>query len=104
MDTILVLEGEAREEIWLSVRADGRLKFRRLMKAGERRRWEAKDGFEVRLGKPRGIALTFQGKAVDNTAWKRVPIDLVFSKEGIDVVKRILLPAVTPVPVDSVGE
>jgi len=73
------------------------------MKAGERRRWEAKDGFEVRLGKPRGIALTFQGKAVDNTAWKRAPIDLVFSKEGIDVVKSMRRPAVTPAQVDSVG-
>ena len=101
-DSILVLEGEAREEVWLSVQSDGGSKEQRIMKAGERQRWEAKDRFEVTLGKPRGIALVFRGKAVDNTAWNRAPIHLMFSREGVQVVEKKRPPSETPASVDSV--
>jgi len=101
-DSILILEGAALEDIWLSVRADGQLKIYRLMKVGEQRRWEAKDRFEVTLGKPKRIALMFRGKAVDNRRWNRVPVHLVFSREGVQIVGEMGRPAGTPASVDSV--
>ncbi|RKY68610.1 MAG: hypothetical protein DRP97_06110 [Candidatus Latescibacterota bacterium] len=101
-DSILVLEGAALEDVWLSVRADGQLKTHRLMKAGGQKRWEAKDRFEVTLGKPMGIVLTFRGKTVDNTAWNRAPIHLTFSREGVRIVEKMGRPPGIPSPVDSV--
>ena len=101
-DSILILEGAALEDIWLSVRADGRLKTYRLMKAGGRRSWEAKDRFEVTLGKPKKIALMFRGEAVDNTGWNSVPVHLVFSGEGVQIVNRMGRPAWTPALADEV--
>jgi cytoskeletal protein RodZ len=101
-DSILILEGAALEDIWLSVRADGQLRTHRLMKSGARERWEAKDGFEVTLGKPMGIALTFRGEAVDNTGWNSVPVHLVFSGEGVQIVNRMGRPAWTPALADEV--
>ena len=104
VDSILVLEGEAREEVWLSVQADGGPEDYWTMKAEDQRTWVAKDSFEVTLGKPQGMAFRFRGKAVVDTAWHREPIHLMFSREGVEIVKKIRRPAVTPVPVDSVGE
>jgi transcriptional regulator with XRE-family HTH domain len=98
-DSILILEGVALEDIWLSVRADGRLKTYRLMKAGGRGRWEAKDRFEVTLGKPKRIALMFRGEAVDNTRWNSVPVHLLFSREGVRIVEKKRRPGVTPASV-----
>ena len=101
-DSILVLEGVALEAVWLSVRADGQLKTHRLINSGARERWEAKDRFEVTLGKPKGIALIFRGEKVDNTGWNSVPVHLVFSREGVRIVERMGRPAGILAPVDSV--
>ncbi|MCK5327071.1 MAG: DUF4115 domain-containing protein [Candidatus Latescibacteria bacterium] len=101
-NSILVLEGVALEAVWLSVRADGQLKTHRLINSGARERWEAKDRFEVTLGKPKGIALIFRGETVDNTGWNSVPVHLVFSREGVRIVERMGRPAGILAPVDSV--
>ncbi len=101
-NSILILEGAALEDIWLSVHADGQLKTQRLMKVGVRRRWEAKDRFEVTLGKPKRIDLMFRGEAVDNKEWNSVPVHLVFSREGVQVVEKKRRPGGTSTQADSV--
>ncbi|MFH1009049.1 MAG: RodZ domain-containing protein [Candidatus Latescibacterota bacterium] len=100
-DSLLVLEGEALEEIWLAVQADGGPEDDGLMRAGEQKRWEAKDRLQVTLGKPKKIVLKFQGKMVDNTAWTRAPMHLLFSRDGVASVTRMRPSAQTPVLADS---
>jgi cytoskeleton protein RodZ len=63
----LILELETTGESWIEVVADVNAPDKMLMKAGDKKTWEANDEFRLLIGKKDSVKITFNGKPVDLT-------------------------------------
>lgn len=63
--SIHLLEAQAIESVWLRVNADGEMIFMGILSAGQERRWQARDSFQVKIGYIPGIRLKLDNQPVD---------------------------------------
>jgi len=82
----LVLVVETTEEVWFEITRDNEPAEKLLLKAGEKRQWEAKDEFNLLIGKREGVNITYNGKPLDLSKYKSkdsVIRNLILTREGV---------------------
>jgi cytoskeletal protein RodZ len=58
----LVLRIRARKDVWLQLRADGKMIFQHILQKGTEESWNAQDDFELWVGDAGGLSLSLNGK------------------------------------------
>ena len=82
----LRLEGTAREETWVEVRAGGATLFTGILAAGRTQVWTAEDTLTLTLGKPVGIDLVLNGKDIVEDWPAHGTLHLRITREGPEVL------------------
>jgi len=75
------LAAKARENVMMKVYADGVLLFNEMIHKGKEESWLAKEGFDVRVARPRMVELSLDGKPVREFKG-RDPVNLAIDKGG----------------------
>ncbi|RKY29791.1 MAG: hypothetical protein DRP74_08215 [Candidatus Omnitrophota bacterium] len=76
----------AKEDCWIELRADGKLLFRRILKAGNSESWKAKERIEFSLGNAGVIDVEVNGKRMPALGRRgQVVKNIVITKEGLTV-------------------
>lgn len=89
---------EALEETWMEARADGALQARRVIPVGNVIRFAFRDTLELKLGKNRGMRLTFDGNEITDLGPPGMVMRLVLTAEGV-VLRRLTYPPETIPPI-----
>jgi len=97
----LRLEIEAHEQSWVQAALDGGAVKEALLHAGERLTWTATEQMELTLGNAGGLALSFNGQALDALGGPGQVVRLHLTKDGLDRVKRSAPPKPPPSPLST---
>ena len=106
----LVLEALAVDTTWVLVLWDGKSGVERMMAAGERGQWAARDSFFVRSGVAHGVQFTFQGLLLGDGRLGNSNEVLRFraDRDRVVVLDRNLTPIAEPIRLngsnDSAGD
>ena len=75
-----------RENCWVSVKADGRVVFQRVLEKGRFENWQAKDKIEVSLGNAGVVELEVNGQPFSNLGRRgQARKNIVITKEGLNI-------------------
>lgn len=75
------LVARAREDVWVKVYADKVLLFQGTVKKGKEESWTANETFDLRIGKPRSVELSLDGKVIKDFS-SREAQNISIDKEG----------------------
>jgi len=64
-DKALELKIETKDSVWLRVKSDGKVVFEHTLSKDSIERWGARDKLELRIGRPKAVSLTLNGKALN---------------------------------------
>ncbi|MBL7069790.1 MAG: DUF4115 domain-containing protein [Candidatus Omnitrophica bacterium] len=64
-DKPLELKIETKDSVWLRVKSDGKIVFEHTLPKESVERWTARDKLELRIGRPKAVSLTLNGKDLD---------------------------------------
>lgn len=74
----------ARENCWISLKADGHLVFRSVLKKGKSESWQAKEKIEISLNNAGAVELVVNGERISSLAkGTKAPKNIIITKEGI---------------------
>lgn len=74
----------AREDCWVTLKADGRIVFHSTMKKGKSESWQAKDKMELSLGNAAGVDLIINGERISPLGKKgQARKNILITKEGL---------------------
>ena len=78
----------AEEDIWMQVKVDGKVVFRRILKKGSSETWQAKDGFDLWLANAGIVKLELNGKILPPIGRRgQLLKSVVITREGLTVNK-----------------
>jgi hypothetical protein len=76
----------ARENCWVSLKADGKVVFQRVLEKGRYESWEAKDKMELSLGNAGAVELEVNGQLFTNLGRRgQARKNIVITKDGMTV-------------------
>jgi len=75
----------ARENCWVSLKADGKLLFQRILEKGRAETWQAKDKFELSLGNAGAVYLEVNGQIFTNLGRKAQAQNISITKDGLKI-------------------
>ncbi|MDD5556832.1 MAG: helix-turn-helix domain-containing protein [bacterium] len=75
------LGAQARENVWMKVYTDGELRFQGTIRKGKEESWTAAETFDVRVGNPRAVDLSLDGKPVRD-AGSREAQNIAVDRDG----------------------
>lgn len=78
----LTLTVTATDDVWMQLKADGRIIFQNVLKKGASEKWEADSNFTIWTGKAGAMLLKLNGNDLE-TPGKGVRRDIVITREGI---------------------
>jgi cytoskeletal protein RodZ len=81
------LAARVKESVWMKVYADGVLLFQGTVQKGKEEFWLAREGFDIRIAKPRLVDLSFDGKPVRDLKGKTAQ-NIFIDKDGRIVFYR----------------
>lgn len=62
----------ASEKVWLEIKSDGNVLMKNFLNSGSRETWQAKDYFELSVGKPEAITVWLNGRQLTIPKHKRI--------------------------------
>lgn len=78
----------AQQNCWVSLEADDKVVFQRVLEKGRFETWQAKDRFELSLGNAGGVELEVNGQLFKNLGrYGQVRKNIVITKEGINIAR-----------------
>ena len=78
----LILKAEATDEVWMQITIDNYPPANVILKAGEKKDWEAVDEFNLWIGNKEGLKMSIDGKPFDLSRYNgKVVKDLVIKRE-----------------------
>lgn len=84
--SVIRLAIRAKENCYISLKADGKVQFQGILKKGRFENWQAKDKFELSLGNAGAVDLEINGKLITNLGKRgRALKDILITKEGLSV-------------------
>lgn len=76
----------ARENCWVSLKADGRVVFQRVLEKGRSETWQAKNKIELSLGNAGAVELEVNGQLFSNLGRKGQALkNILITKEGLNI-------------------
>lgn len=76
----------AREDCWVTLKADGRIVFHSTLKKGKSESWQAKDKMELSLGNAGAVELIVNGERISSLGKKGQSLkNILITKEGLSV-------------------
>jgi len=84
--SVIRLGIRARENCWVSLKADGRVVFQRVLEKGRSETWQAKNKIELSLGNAGAVELEVNGQLFSNLGRKgQVLKNILITKEGLNI-------------------
>ncbi|MFC1667765.1 helix-turn-helix domain-containing protein [Chlamydiota bacterium] len=78
----LFLEGTAKEDVWIRVRADGKLIFEQILRENEKEIWYAQNELTIRVGNSNNILFNFNGEQIDTASSSGKILNIRFTEKG----------------------
>jgi cytoskeletal protein RodZ len=78
----------AHENCWISLKADGKLVFQRVLEKGRFQSWQAKNKMELSLANAQAVELEVNGQVFSNLGRKKQALkNILITKEGLKIGK-----------------